>query len=300
MIYEIYMRKTALFLIIMFIWIDVSGQTTSYSVTELCGRYHAVAGIAVSGPEGKDSILIGQDKPFPMQSVFKFHIALALLSKADEGKFSLDQDVVISRGDLLPETWSPIRDSLPDGGILSLADIIRFTVAQSDNNGCDILLRLLGGPKVVEDYFAGKGFSKVKIRASEADMHRDWNVQFTNTTTAREAIRVLDAFWYNRNNLLSQKSHDFIWAVMKSTTTGPNRIKAGLPEGTPLWHKTGSSGKNKEGITAALNDIGVFTLPDGKPVFIAVFVSESDETDETNEKIVAGISRIAWKYYSGD
>ena len=83
---------------------------------------------------------------------------------------------------------------------------------------------------------------------------------------------------------------------MVNTSTGPNRLKCQLPITAILGHKTGSSGANDNGLTAALNDIGIVTLPDGKHFAIAVFVSNSKEDFETNEKIIADISKIIWDY----
>ncbi len=84
----------------------------------------------------------------PMLSVFKFHIALAVLNQVDKGNLTLDQKILIKKSDLLENTWSPLREKYPDGNVeLPLSEIITYTVAQSDNNGCDILLRLIGGTK---------------------------------------------------------------------------------------------------------------------------------------------------------
>jgi beta-lactamase class A len=62
-------------------------------------------------------------------------------------------------------------------------------------------------------------------------------------------------------------------------------------------HKTGSSGPNPEGITAAVNDIGIVTLPNGKHYAISVFISRSEENKVVNEGIIADISKIVWDYF---
>lgn len=267
-------------------------------IDSLLSGKDAVVGVAVWDDDGKEIVSLNGDMHFPMQSVFKLHISLVMLSEIDKGRFSADQKIRIDKKDLLPVTWSPIRDKYPDGCELTIAEIIDYTVAQSDNNGCDILLRMLGGPAVVEDYFREKGFRDISIKANEEEMHRDWNVQFSNYTTPRAANDVLMRFFTNREKLLMKKSHDFIWNSMTHTTTGPNRIKAGLPEGAALAHKTGSSGKNEKGITAALNDIGVITYPDGRHIYISVFVSDSKESDVVNERIIAEVVKIWTRYDS--
>ncbi|MCV5939731.1 class A beta-lactamase-related serine hydrolase, partial [Escherichia coli] len=100
----------------------------------------------------------------------------------------------------------------------------------------------------------------------------------------------------NKNQLLSKKSYDFIWKIMRETTTGSNRLKGQLPKNTIVAHKTGTSGINN-GIAAATNDVGVITLPNGQLIFISVFVAESKETSEINEKIISDIAKITWNYY---
>jgi beta-lactamase class A len=122
-------------------------------------------------------------------------------------------------------------------------------------------------------------------------------LQFQNWTTPKAANKVLAVFYYNKKKLLSKKSYDFIWKVMKETETGKDRLKGQLPINTIVAHKTGSSGTNKEGLTAAVNDIGLVFLPNGKHFFISVFVTNSKEVATTNEKIIADISKATWDFF---
>jgi len=86
---------------------------------------------------------------------------------------------------------------------------------------------------------------------------------------------------------------------MRETETGADRLKGRLPAGTVVAHKTGSSGVNKTtGVTAAVNDIGVVFLPNGRYFFISVFVTDSTEDAAANEKIIADIARAAWDHFA--
>ena len=86
---------------------------------------------------------------------------------------------------------------------------------------------------------------------------------------------------------------------MRETSTGVNRLKGQLPENTVVAHKTGSSGTNKQtGITAAVNDIGIVFLPNGKHFYISVFVTDSKENADVNEKIIADIGKVVWDYFA--
>ena len=252
-------------------------------------------GVSIRGIEDATAVSVNGNKHLPMQSVFKFPIALTVLHEIDKGRLSLKQEIDIHKGDLLPDTWSPMSQKYPDGVKMPLAEILKYAVAESDNNACDILLKLLGGPSKVNDYIHAIGIKDISIQFNEEEMHKDWDAQFSNWITPVAATALLKVFYGEK--ILSPKSTRFLRDVMTATKTGTNRIKGQLPSGTPVAHKTGTSDTNKEGITAAVNDIGVVILPDGNHFAIAVFVANSKENAVTNEKIIAEISRAAWDYF---
>ncbi|WP_316839120.1 class A beta-lactamase, subclass A2 [Pedobacter gandavensis] len=266
-------------------------------IQQVLAHKKADVGVSIYSIESKEAISVNGDKHYPMQSVFKFHIAMAVLNQVDKGKFSLSQKIHIKKSDLLPNTWSPIRDAHPNGEVeLALSEIIKYTVALSDNNGCDILMRLLGGPKPINDYIHSLGVKDVSIKANEEEMHKEWNVQFSNWSTPKAITDLLVKFY--TKNVLSKDSFNFLWNTMVETTTGVNRIKGQLPKGTIVGHKTGTSDTNKAGVTAAINDAGIVRLPNGKHYAIAVFVCDTKENEATNDKIISDISKLAWDYFS--
>jgi len=237
------------------------------------------------------------EKKLPMLSVFKFHIALAVLNKVDQGKLKLDQPIFIKKADLLENTWSPIREKYPNGNIeMPLSELIKYTVAKSDNNGCDFLLRLIGGTETVQKFINNKGIKNFTIKADEAQMHKGYEFMYWNTTSTNDSNLLLMNFFDGK--VLSKNSTSFLMKTMIETTTGTTKIVAQLPKGTPVAHKTGSSGKDEKGLTIAENDIGIITLPNGKHYAISVFVSDSMETEETNTKMIADISKRVFDYFS--
>jgi beta-lactamase class A len=46
-----------------------------------------------------------------------------------------------------------------------------------------------------------------------------------------------------------------------------------------------------------VNDIGIVFLPNGKHFFISVFVTNSKENADTNEKIIADVAKATWDYF---
>ncbi len=269
-------------------------------IEDIVSDKKAVVGVSIIGNEGKDTLSINGNKRFPMQSVFKFHIALAVLSEVDKGKLSLDQQIEIDKEALLPENfWSPLRDENPNGGSFTIKRLIQYTVSQSDNTACDVLIRLIGTPKTVENSIKSSGIEDIQITFNEEDMQAKWENMFQNWTTPNAASETIQLYFENKNDLLSKSSYDFFWKTNKETTTGKGRIRGQLPKETVVAHKTGWSGTNKEtGITAAVNNIGIVFLPNGKHFIISVFVTDSKEDFKTNEKIIADIAKAAYDFYT--
>ena len=296
---------TKLFHLTVLLFLFTTSQTAAQNtnslrqeIQQIVSTKKAIVGVSITGNDRKDTLSINGDSRFPMQSVFKLHIALAVLSEIDKGKISFNQKIKIEKKDLLPNLYSPIRDKYPNGASLTISEILEYTVSASDNVGCEVLLRLIGGPQAVEKYFVKNKFKNVSIKFNEEQQQSDWNLQFQNWTTPKAANEVLSSFYDNRKKLLSENSYDFIWKIMKETETGKDRLKGQLPKETIVAHKTGSSGTNKTtGITAAVNDIGVVFLPNRQHFFISVFVTNSKEDAATNEKIIADISKATWDYF---
>lgn len=296
---------TKLFYLTILLFLTISTKTHAQTIDSLRQKIqsilttkNAIVGVEIIGNDGKDTVSLNGERHYPLQSVFKFHIALAVLSQIDKGEFSLDQKIKILKKNLLPDLYSPLRDDYPNGATLPISKILDYTVSLSDNVGCEVLLRLIGGPKVVEEYFIKNKIKDVSIKINEEEQQANWDLQFQNWTTPKAANETLAKFYYNKKKLLSKKSYAFIWQLMSKTETGQHRIKGLLPENTIVAHKTGSSGANKEGLTAAINDIGVVFLPNGKYFFISVFVTNSKENAETNEKIIADIAKASWDYFT--
>lgn len=256
---------------------------------------NASIGIAVQGPGDQNAIIINANHRFPMQSVYKFPLALAVLKQVDEGKLALNQKIKITKADLLP-TYSPMRDKYPEGGVeLSLADVISYSVSLSDNNACDILFRLIGGTAVADQYVKSLGVKNMAITTTEEEAGKGWDVQYSNYSTPGAMLQVVELF--RQGKLLSATSNAFLKKAMTATSTGNKRLKGQLPAQAIVAHKTGTSGTNKEKLTPATNDAGIVTGSDQRSFSIVVYVSDSKETTATNEAIIAEVAKCVWDYY---
>ncbi|SHH52752.1 beta-lactamase class A [Chryseolinea serpens] len=267
-------------------------------MARITGSLSANVGVAVLNLDTGDTLTWRGHNRFPMQSVFKFPLAIMVLHEIDRGALTLDQKIHLRKEDMMLNTWSPMATKYPEGNVdLALSEILRYTVSQSDNSGCDVLFRLMGGPRKVNDFLHGLGITQIAIAATETEMHASWPVQFTNWCEPAAMTALLKQF--DRGKILSPSSREFLWKLMVETSTGPKRIKGLLPEGTVVAHKTGTGDFNAEGVLGAFNDVGIVVLPDGSHVAIVVYISGTKEKDAAKlDLVIAQISRAVYDQYT--
>jgi beta-lactamase class A len=250
----------------------------------------AAIGVSAIHLESGKRLSVRNTERFPMGSVYKFPIALAVLRRVDAGTLSLDQVVTIEPRDFAPG-WSPLRDRANRRPIvLTLGELLRHMVSNSDNTASDALLALVGGPQVVTTRMAELGFSAIRVDRSEKQMAADlapeggperYAIDARDTATPDAMAELLAAFW-NKRDGLSAESHALLVRLMSESSTGAQRIKAAVPAGTTVAHKTGT-------MPGTTNDVALITLPNGDHVALAIFTkaSKRDVTEEAEADIRA-------------
>lgn len=285
--------------LVSFLSFQAFAQTTNdlrQQLNQIIAAKNATVGISIKSIEDKDTLSINGNLKAPLMSVFKFHIALTVLNKVDEGKLSLDQKFFIKKKDLHEDTWSPMREDFPEGNMyLTLDKLLRYTVSHSDNNGCDLLIDLVGGTKVIQKFINKQGIKDFVIKVNEQQME-SWKNLYVNTTTPLATTELLEKFY--KGEILKENTTKYLYQIMVETSRGLTWMKAGLPEGTELAHRTGMSGTNDNNLRVAMNDIGIVKLPNGKHFILSVYLKEITESQEDTEKIIADIAKAAWDYFT--
>jgi len=284
-----------LLVILLFPQFSEAQDSLKKQIVEIAKQSKGIVGVSILGIETRDTLNYNGNSRLVMQSVMKFPIAMAVLNRVDKGKYKLDQKMKVGKGDMYPNTWSPMRDKYPAGTEITLGELLSYMVSQSDNDACDFLLKKLGGTQTVMDYLQGLGIKGINIVASETDMRKAWEVQYTDWCKPADVVRLLNLFFQGK--LLSKSSNDFLYKIMVETSTGPKRLKGLLPADAVVAHKTGTSGTNNEDLTPATNDVGIITLPNGKHLAIAVFVCNSKADEATRDLVIAQIAKAAWDVY---
>ena len=241
---------------------------------------------------GKSISINGNDR-YPMQSVFKFPIGVALLDCVSRGEFALSDSVTLTKADLSPDLWSPIRERWPEGVRLPLVSVMTYMVAHSDNIATDFLIHKIGGVARIQDIVNRLGAKKINIRNTEAEIQGSWSVQFDNWTTPNAMVDFLRLM--NDGKLLDKANTAVFWEIMASASSGSvNRL---VSKTVTFARKTGYSGVNSQGIIAAQNDVGIIEFEDGRRVAYAIFLTDSTLGTDAGYDILAQIGKAIWKAY---
>ena len=259
------------------------------------GGHLGVCAVAVEG--GLPAQELHGSERFPMQSVYKLPIAMAVLDAVDRKALTLDQTITLHPGDMADVHFhSPLRDTYPNGGIeVSVRDLIRAAIGDSDGVASDALYRLVGGSRPIMAYLQTLGVRDVAVVATEREMSKDPLVQYRNYATPCAAVALLRALQTGR--ALSVDARELLLKDLAESGPGAKRLKGLLPPGTTVAHKTGTDA-TREGLTRATNDIGLITLPGGRHLAIAVFVKDSTADEATRERVIARAARLAYDVWT--
>jgi beta-lactamase class A len=208
----------------------------------LVANRSADVGIAALDLTSGNVVSIQGDRPFPMASTVKVAVAALYLAQVDHGRRSLDDTI--------------------NG--LSARTLMQRMLIHSDNRATDILLKDLGGPRALHDWLQQNGVTGLRVDRNIAQLLSDkrdlWDRRDSSTPTAM--VDLLKRIY--RAELIKPASRDYLMRLMAQCETGKNRMRALLPFGTPVEHKTGT-------LTGLTDDVGFITLPDGRRIAVAVF-----------------------------
>jgi beta-lactamase class A len=96
------------------------------------------------------------------------------------------------------------------------------------------------------------------------------------------------------NSPLTASDTQLLFSFMQGPGNGTGRIKAGLPAETVVRHKSGTS-DTVLGLTYAMNDIALITLPDGRMLALAVFMTNSTDDEAKREATFAAIAKAVYE-----
>ncbi len=267
------------------------------------------------------SVTVNGDETFVMASTFKVATVVTLLDRVDKGELQLTDLIDVPLESMVVGP-NPIATNFVHPGIkLSVANLIEPMITESDNTAADACLKLAGGPEAVTKLLRSIGITEQRVDRYCTELGMDFyglpdkaylsvaaaayakdptlearisdrNLEFEkdprDQSTPKAMLELLLAI--DSGKVLSKESREFLLATMSRTRTGSGRLKGLLPKGTPVAHKTGTTG-------GVANDVGYITLPDGRRFAIAVFTKSSTTSEADRDRAIAEISRSLYDFY---
>ena len=271
---------------------DPQNHELRNQIEQIASEAKGKVGVAAVVLETGETVSLNPHDHFPMQSVYKLPIGMAVMKEVDAGKIKLEQKVRVTKGDFIDRaSHSPIRDKYPNGTELTVNELLAWMLLESDGTASDVLMKLAGGSEAIQAYLTELGIRDMIVLDTEKAFAQDHSLQYRNWTTPEAAVALLRALHERRG--LSESAQGLLLKLMIESTPGQKRLKGLLPAGTIVAHKTGTSGTDK-GVTAATNDIGLVTLLNGQHAAIAVFVADSPADEATREGVIAKIAKAVW------
>ena len=275
-------------------------------------------GLVISDLESGRTWHINAKQAFPMMSVFKAPLGATVLSEVDAGTLSLTQRVIVRRDDLVRSGVSQITAAFRgDQEVFTVRQLLEAAVSHSDNTAADVLLNLVGGPPAVTAFLRDHGIRNMRVDRGEREIAREFQGRSglhvlsseetpqqkdarlqrgyaaylkdpRDRTTPDAAAHFLKKLW--QGQLLSPPSTRLLLDLLYHQTI-PDRLRAGVPPGVRFADKCGTS-YTLDGMTAAFNDIGILTWPDGHTVIVAAFLMASHAPDERRRALFKHIAQV--------
>ncbi|MGY0633385.1 class A beta-lactamase [Luteimonas sp. A478] len=223
------------------------------------------------------------DERFAYASTFKLFLAACVLDRVQQGAERLDRAISIRERDMVPH--APVTGPAV-GSSLTIEALCKAAVEISDNPAANILLRELGGLETFQAWYHGIGDEVTRVDRYETQLNSALPGDPRDTTTPAQAVANLDRVLLR--GLLAPELLAKLQTWLVETTTGPGRIKAGVPNGWRVAHKTGTGARN------SCNNIGVAFPPTGAPVVIAVYYTGAEASPEALDAVIAEATRAAF------
>ncbi|HEY4585131.1 MAG TPA: class A beta-lactamase, partial [Brevundimonas sp.] len=227
-------------------------------LSALEARHGGRLGVSVL-TEGKRADWRG-DERFVYCSTFKMYLAAAILLRVQAGQERLDRAIPVTQADMI--SHAPVTEPAV-GSTLTIEQLMKGAVEVSDNPAANILIREMGGLEPFRAFYRGIGDESTRVdrlepELNDADGDKD-------TITPDQSVRNIQRLLIAADTPLNPESKALLMRWLVDSPSGAGRIKAGVPAGWTVAHKTGTGGYGP------VNDIGLILPPNGPAIAIAVY-----------------------------
>lgn len=258
---------------------------------EIHKRIGGRLGVHVLDSQSGKRIAYDDGSRYAMASTFKLPLAAALLWQVDHGAFKLTHPLAIRNEDLKPN--SPVVEAKLKAGDtqMNITELCSAVIVHSDNAAANVLLAGIGGPPAFTRFMRSLGDTITRLDRTETELNSNVPGDPRDTTTPRAMVDSLLHLF--TRDVLSLTSRAMLIDWLAAAGTGLDRVRAGVPKSWPSGDKTGT------GANGAVNDLCLLYPPGRRPIFVAVYMSESTLDVKTlsaaHAEIGALIAREKWR-----
>jgi beta-lactamase class A len=217
-----------------------------------------------------------------MCSTFKLLLVAAVLQKVDRGHEKLDRRIAYTKADILPH--APIAEKNLAKGGMTVSQMAEAAIEASDNTCANKLIASLGAPCSVTAFAYSLDDRFTRLDRMEMALNDATPGDPRDTTTPNAMMEDLRRLMLER--VLSDTSRALLTSWLVKCTTASTRIPAGLPKGWKSGNKTGT------GDNSATNNVAIIWPPGRKPMFLAVYFTESNIGFSAREAVIADVARV--------
>ena len=265
----------------------------SQNISSKISESKGVFAVAFADLKTGDTLFINADERFHAASTMKTPVMIELYKQAAEGKFSLDDSILvkddfISIVDGSAYTMDVSEDSETIlyekvGARLPIRAIMFEMITQSSNLATNILIELVDAKKVTAT-MRDLGAPDIEVLRGVEDI-KAFEKGLSNSTTAFDLMKIFEAI--GKDEIISEEvCKEMVGVLLKQKFN--EIIPANLPEDVKIAHKTGS-------ITGVQHDSGLVILPNGHE-YVLILLSKNLESSDQGVAILAEISKMVYDY----
>jgi beta-lactamase class A len=226
---------------------------------------------------------------FPMCSTFKILLVADVLSRVDRGEERLDRRITYGKADL--QSYAPVAQQHVREGFMTAEALCAAAIGYSDNTAANLLFASVGGPARCTAYVRTLGDAVTSLNRDEPSLNSGLPGDPRDTTTPSAIAH--DARSILLGDILSVRSRDLLLQWFLGSHTGEDLIRAAVPGGWHVGDKSGTGGQiNAVGDYDTRNDVAIVWPPDGKPIVIAAYLTQSKLKATQRDAAIAEVGRI--------
>ena len=220
---------------------------------------------------------VNGDEIFSAASIIKIPVLISLFKSIEANRLTIYDEMFLTH--YYKASGSGGLQFAADGKKLTIDNLARTMIEDSDNSATNMLMSKLGSMTAVNSDIRAWGLKNTQVHTWLPDLGG------TNYTTTDDLATML--FNIDNPEFLSVNSREYIMDYM-SHVKNDRLIPQGLGKGAKFLHKTGDIG-------SMLGDAGIVYMPNGKKYIVAILANRPYNSPQ-GKLFIQQASKIIYEY----